>query len=169
MNHVVHQCGRTSTVSLMTAIMLIAGNANVLAADHVASRSVTQIPLKASTNPDIIRTLTRLRKQAEGNRTVRIIVGVRVAFAPEGTMDAASVAQQRNEIAGMQSVVLDKVPSLKQRPETIKRFDSIPFMAMEVNAAALEALASLTEITSIEEDSIAAPTLGNGIAIPETK
>lgn len=121
----------------------------------------------ASADPDTATTLNLLRKQAEKNGTTRIIVGLRVAFAPEGTMDAASVAQQRNEISRMQSAVLEKVPSVKQRPKTIKRYDNIPFMALEVNAAQLETLVSLTEITSIEADRIATPALGNSIAVPE--
>ena len=69
----------------------------------------------------------------------------------------------------MQSAVLEKMPSLNQRPEKIKRHDSIPFMALEVNATELNAFASLNEITSIEEDRLASPMLGNGLAVPESK
>ena len=46
-----------------------------------------------NTDSDTVKTLNLLRKQADKNGTTRIIVGVRVAFAPEGTMDAASVAR----------------------------------------------------------------------------
>ena len=164
-----HHWIRNAFVGLMTAFTLIAGVANAFAADRVVLGNATQIPLTARTDTDTVRILNLLRKQADKNGTTRIIVGVRVAFAPEGTMDAASVARQRDEIARMQSAVLEKMPSLNQRPEKIKRYDSIPFMALEVNATELNALASLNEITSIEEDRLASPMLGNGLAVPENK
>ncbi len=69
----------------------------------------------------------------------------------------------------MQSVVMEKVPSLKQKPEQIKRYATSPFMAMEVNTAELEALANLSEIVSIEADRLAAPAIGIEAVIPESK
>ena len=132
---------------------------------HTNNQPVVTHPA-ASTPPDTDRTLNLLRKQSEENGTIRIIVGLRLAFAPEGTMDADSGAQQRNEIARMQSAVLGKISSLQQRPESIKRYASIPFMTLEVSTAELNALASLGEITSIEADRIATPALGNRIALP---
>ena len=164
-----HHWIRNAFVGLMTAFMLIVDVANALAAERAVLGNVAQIPLAASDAPDAVRTFNLLRKQAEKKGTMRIIVGVRAAFAPEGTMDADSVAKQRREIAQAQSAVLEKVPSLKQRPEGIKRFYNIPFMSLEVNATELEALASLTEIISIEEDRLAAPTLGDAVAVPESK
>lgn len=152
---------------LLAVLILFTCAALVMAADRVVLENATQAPLRNSNSAEVIRAAGSLTMQAKANGTTRIIVGLRVAFAPEGTMDAASVAQQRNEISRMQSAVLEKVPSVKQRPKTIKRYDNIPFMALEVNAAELETLVSLTEITSIEADRIATPALGNSIAVPE--
>jgi hypothetical protein len=154
---------------LITVFSLTAAVAPAMAAYPAASGNTALSSLKDSTNPDIVRTLALLRKQTEQNGTTRIIVGLRVAFTPEGELNAASAAQQRNEIARMRTAVLRKVPSLKQRPESIKQYESIPFIALEVNAAELEALANLTEIVSIEEDRIAAPTSGIEVIKPESK
>lgn len=153
----------------MTVLALSGGVAHALAADLAVSGNAAQSPLKASTNADIVRALTLLRKQTEADGTTRIIIELRIAFTPEGGLTAAAAAQQRNEIARVQLVVLEKVPSLKQRPEKIKRFENSPFMALEVNATELEVLANLAEIASIAEDRLAAPTLGIGVVKPDNK
>lgn len=150
---------RAAIIGVLTAYLLIVGGATAFAADRVILGSPQQIPLTASGDPAIARTLSVLRRQIEKDKTARVIVGVRAAFAPEGAITAASAAQQRSDIAQMQSAVLGKVSSLRQKIHKIKQFETIPFMALEVDAAELEALAGLSEITSIEEDRLAAPTL----------
>lgn len=122
-------------------------------------------PLAAGTDPRAAKVLDDLRQQAASLGAVRIIVGVRAAFAPEGLMRAANVTQQRNEIAAAHSTVLDKVPSLKQKPAKTKRFETIPFMGLEVTPAELEALANLTEITSIEVDRVLEPHLAESATL----
>lgn len=128
--------------------------ANVPAADRVFLGKTPGKPLAANTDPDTVQTLNTLHQQAVKNGVTRIIVGVRAAFAPEGAMSNSHVALQRNEIAAAHSAVLNKVPSLKRKQGKIKRFESIPFMAIEADVNELEALASLPEITSIEEDHV---------------
>lgn len=155
--------------ALISIFALTIGVSHAMAGDLAVPENTAQLPLKASTNADIVRTLNLLRKQTEANGTTRIIVGLRIAFVPEGGLTAAAAAQQRSDIARMQSVVLEKVSSLKKRPEQIKRYDNIPFMAIEVNAAELETLIGLVEISSIEEDRLAAPTFGIEVIKPESK
>ncbi len=152
-------------LAALALFTLIAGAANALAADRIFLGDAQDLPLAANANPDTVKTLNELRKQAKNNGAARIIVGVRAAFAPEGLMSASNVALQRNEIASAHSAVLDKVPSLKQKPEKIKRFEFIPFMAIEADPAELETLASLPEITSIEEDRLAAPSLAQSVPL----
>ena len=151
----------------MIIFALVAGVPHAIAADLAISGKSAQ-SLKASTNADTVRTLNLLRKQVDQKGSARIIVGLRVAFTPEGRLTSAEAAQQRNEIVRLKALVLEKVPSIKQSPEKIKRFDTSPFMALEVNSAELEELASLAEIVSIEEDRLAAPTFGIGVIKPES-
>ena len=153
----------------ITVIALSTRSIHTLAADLVELGNATQSPLEASTNEDIVRALKLLRMQVEESRTTRVIVGLRVVFAPDGELAAAAVALQRKEIADMQSVVLEKIPTLKQRPEAVKTFDTIPFMALEINAAELETLVSLAEIVSIEADQLVAPVFGIEAIVPEGK
>jgi hypothetical protein len=154
---------------LMTTIALSVGVTHAFAADLVVLDQAAQSSLKASANANVVSTLSILRKQAQQHGSIRIIVGLRIVFVPEGGLTEAAALQQRDEIARVQSVVLDKVPSLKLRPESIKRFASSPFLALEVNSAELEALASLNEIVSIEEDRIAAPSSASEVVLPESK
>jgi len=155
--------------NLATAFVLVGGVVQVLAADLPASGNASQMSLKSSTKADIVRNLSVLRKKTEQNGTMWIIVGLRIAFTAVEGLTATAVAQQRNEIADLQALVLEKVPSLNKRPESIKRFAFTPFMALEVNAAELEALAGLAEITSIEEDRVLAPASGFEAVTPESK
>lgn len=152
---------------LITALMLAIGAAGAIA-NGVGMENVVS-PLLENSAPGKANSAGTLRKQIEEKGSVRVIVGLRIAFVAEGMLDAAGVAQQRGEISRMQAAVLDKVPSLKLRPEKVKRFDYIPFMSLEVDAAELEALAGLAEIASIEEDRLSAlPAIGNGTVVPES-
>lgn len=143
-----------AAICLLTAIVLAGywdGSRNAPATNTVA-------PLIASRDPAVATSLNKLRQLATQNGSVRIIVGMRAAFAPEGRLSASRAAMQRKQIATMQSAVLNKVVSLKNNPATPKLFAIIPFMAIEANPAELEALTKLSEVTSIEEDRVATPS-----------
>lgn len=122
-------------------------------------------PLITSSDPAIVKTLDKLRQLAAKNGSVQVIVGVLAPFIPEGTLSASSVAAQHQEIAAVQSAVLNKVVSLKKNPASPKLFAIIPFMAIEVNLSELKALTYLTEITSIEEDRVAKPSDAQSVAV----
>ncbi len=121
--------------------------------------------LATSADSDFVQRLNLLRQRAAIGGTARVIVGVRTAFAPEGRMAAAEVLQQRSEITGAHLAALDQIPSLKQDQHRVKRFESVPFMAMEVTPAELEALAALPEVTSIDEDRIVKAHLAQSVSL----
>ena len=135
------------------------------AAERVILGGAQAVALVDRPEPAIAHTLALLRSKVASVGTARVIVGMRVAFAAEGRMPPGSVTQQRSEIAAAHSVLLGKVPTLGQRPETIKRFATIPFLALEVTAAELEQLAALTDVTSIEEDRLSAPNLAQSVPV----
>ena len=135
------------------------------AAERVILGDAQNVPIVANSNPAIAKSLADLRRLTASAGAARVIVGVRVTFAPEGLLTAGIAMQQRNEIAAAHSAVLNSVPSLKLKPETIKRFESIPFMALEVNATELEKLAALTAVTSIEEDRLSFQDLAESVPL----
>ncbi|MBI2783305.1 MAG: S8 family serine peptidase [Gammaproteobacteria bacterium] len=156
--------GRFRLVAL-AALALIFGATDALAAERVILGDTLGVPPVASPSPDTIQTLNDLRQQARKDGVARLIVGVRVGFAPEGLLSASNVALQRAEIADAQSAILDRIASLKRMPEKSKRFASIPFMAIAADPAELEQLANLPEITSIEEDRLAEPSLAESVPL----
>lgn len=156
--------GRFRLVAL-AALALIFGATDALAAERVILGDTLGVPPVASPSPDTIQTLNDLRQQARKDGVARLIVGVRVGFAPEGLLSASNVALQRAEIADAQSAILDRIASLKRMPEKSKHFASIPFMAIAADPAELEQLANLPEITSIEEDRLAEPSLAESVPL----
>ena len=159
-----HDTTRKYLIGLMTVLTLTV-SVNALAANRVVLGNTVDIPLTASSDPDTFKTLKALRKQAAERGTIRIIAGVRAAFAPEGSLSAAGVAQQRNDIAKMHATVLGKVPTLKSKPGKVKPYSTIPFIAIEVDANELEALAAQSDITSIEEDRLVQPSLAESVPL----
>ncbi len=160
-----HHWTRNFLANLLAACVLAFAATDATAANRVVLGNAVQTPLAASTDANTVNTLAALRSRAATDGKVRAIVGVRAPFAPEGEMNAASVVQQRNEIARMHSAVHTKNPSLKSRPGKSRAFSTIPFMAVEVDAAELEALAGQTEITSIEEDRVLEPMLAESVLL----
>ena len=152
-------------LAALTAFALIFGGTNALAADRVILGDTMGVPPVASPNPNAIQALNSLRQQARKDGVARLIVGVRVGFAPEGLMSAGDATLQRDEISNAQSAVLDRITSLKRTPGKSKRFANIPFMAIEADPTELEQLANLPEITSIEEDRLAEPTLAESVPL----
>lgn len=94
--------------------------------------------------------LRQLREQASRSGRINVIVGVRAAFAPEGRLTADQAQVQRSEILGAQDRVEALLPRSAQA--RIRRFDAIPFMAMQVDAQQLEALIDSPQVTDIQED-----------------
>jgi len=145
------------SICLLTAIIM-AGYWGRSTGEDTHAANGSGVPLIASNDPTVAKNINTLRQLAAKNGSVRIIVGVRAPFTPEGMLPASRVALQRKEIAIMQSAVLNKVVSLRKNPATPKLFAIIPFMAIEANPAELAALTNLAEVTSIEEDRVAKPS-----------
>jgi len=95
--------------------------------------------------------------QARSHGVARVIVGLDVGFTPEPSLGRSAVQSQRASIARAQSTVLARVRRAKA--ESVRRFNSIPFLAIEVDEADLQTLAASQEVTDIQIDGVAAPTL----------
>ncbi len=100
------------------------------------------------------------RVQEEGR--VRVIVGLRSeggseVSAASNFKDAAARAAMVSRIDRDQQALLVRIASFSVL--SVRRFKYIPYLAMEVDAAALEALASDPEVVSIEEDKLLKPML----------
>ena len=105
----------------------------------------------------------RARVQSEGR--VRVIVGLRTRGLPGATAAAGSreAEARMGSIARAQQALAVRMSS--RNVSSTRRFRYIPYVAMEVDEAALEALASDPEVVSIEVDGVAKPLLTESTAL----
>lgn len=91
-----------------------------------------------------------LEQKAALGGTVRVIVTLKVPFAPEGKLDLGVAATQRSEIATAQQSVERSVP--RRERAKVHSYETIPFMAMELDLEQLDAVLSSPEVVDVRED-----------------
>ncbi len=97
--------------------------------------------------------------KAQANGTMRVIVGLRGSYRPEGELaDGPAVATQRAEISQARQALLDHLAGYQV--SGVSTLNDLPLVALTVDAVALEHLASLPEVATIEEDRPVAPAAG---------
>lgn len=112
-----------------------------------------------------------LREKAESTGKVRVLVRVRAGFAPEGRLDGVqAVRSQRQAIGAAQEEVLGQLGGVGAKVNA--RFKYIPFLALEVDAAALNRLAALPGVSGVTEEVLEKPflassnvTIGTNVAV----
>ncbi len=97
--------------------------------------------------------------QAREQGGMRVIVGLDVETGLEGEMSSAEVSRQRDEISSAQSRVLDGLSS----SGSVTRYETIPYMALELSPEDLEAVFQMPGITSVREDVPEPPNLDNSV------
>ena len=136
-------------------------------ADDSASRRVIgssiNVPLGLNPDQEVAANLNQLRRLAAASDKIRVIVGVRAAFAPEGFQDQSTRQRQRQEIGAVQSTIEKALP--RRDAARIQRLTAVPFMALEVDADQLEALAAMPEVTDIQEDRQAWASLAHSVPL----
>ena len=105
----------------------------------------------------------RVLSVARARGTVRVIVGLNVPVAPEAALSATATLAQRASIASAQASVISRVTGTL--PSSIRTFRYIPYLALEVDEADLQAIAALPDVRSIEMDELAAPTLSESVPL----
>jgi subtilisin len=92
-----------------------------------------------------------------------VIVGVRTPFVPEGNLSLGAAADQRAAIAQAQTAAIDRLATFGAVLR--RRFETIPFFTADVGVAALEQLAAMPEVTSIQEDVAEPPFLAESAGL----
>ncbi|MCB8978330.1 MAG: S8 family serine peptidase [Ardenticatenaceae bacterium] len=106
----------------------------------------------------------QLMAEAEDGGTVRVLVQLDTPFQPEGDLQGIqAVRSQQLGIDGLQESVLDGLAATNT--EVIAAYKYIPYMALELDAAALETLASLPQVVAIEEDVASPPSLSSSVPV----
>ncbi len=92
---------------------------------------------------------------------MRVIVELRTDFVPEGKLSLFGAANQRTAIDGLQQRVLGRLAGARN----VKRFQSVPLMAMTVNAGRLQTLIDNRDVAAIFEDVPVPPALDASVPL----
>ncbi len=110
------------------------------------------------------QTFKTLISKAEASGPVRVIVGLRSSFQPEGTLsDSQAVQSQHKAIAQAQEQLLNQMSAFTV--QALKKFETIPFIGMQTDAAGLAHLANSPDVATIEEDIAVPPSLADSTLI----
>ncbi len=115
---------------------------------------------------DLDETFNRLRAIAAEKGTLRVIVGLKMNFRPDGELTRVQRRRQRSQISQLQNNFIKRHGF--RRTKVITRFDYIPFLTVEVDERLLSLFQKDRQISSIQQDALAAPSLAESTpAIPE--
>jgi subtilisin len=129
-----------------------ASAASIPAAERLAVRQATAA------------TAARLQAKLQQGGTRRVIVGLDVAFVPEGKLFGRSaVSAQRDRIVRAQ----DRIQALLQKTaaKVTRKMTTIPVLVVEVDADALATLGASPEVLSIQEDIPVPPALAESVPL----
>ena len=111
-------------------------------------------------------TLKGLRATARKAGTVKVIVGLRVPFAPAGTLSTGEARLQATEIASASSALRSRfAAAIKRSPKSFRAYGSIPFVALEVTPGELDKLAADPNVITITENIILKANLTQSAAL----
>lgn len=100
-------------------------------------------------------TVGSLRAAAQKSGTVRVIVGLRVPFAPAMSLSAAEARQQDREIATATTAVSQRfAAAISRAPDRARAYANVPFIALDVTPAELDRLGADPDVISITPDMI---------------
>ncbi len=104
-----------------------------------------------------------LKEKAASTGAVRVLVQIAASFTPEGHLAGPQALEQRRAIGGSQDTLLQKLGS--QGVKVHARYGHIPFLALEMDAAALDRLAKLPGVVRITEDAFQKVSLVSSNAV----
>lgn len=99
----------------------------------------------------------KLASKAAEKGSVKIIVQLKSSFQPEGNLSADAAKSQQASIATAQDTLVSSLSAYKVTE--VKKFKTIPFVAMNVDTAAINALKSSPSVVGVEEDKLSRPML----------
>jgi len=113
----------------------------------------------AQSDQKIAAQALKLIDKANREGPQRVIVGLDSGFVPEGRLAKAAAAFQRRAISVNQTSLMGALAGLNVLER--RRFKHIPFVVLEADAHALERLAVLPMVASLQEDRAEAPLMAS--------
>lgn len=138
-----------------------------MAAPSISFAQAQQGQLNAQHRADPKYDVVALKAKAQQQGQVLVIVGLSApgrSFRPEGELRGpAEIALQRRSIVAAREELLNDLRG--RSAHAYSNWDSVPYMALKVDAAALEHLSNSPLVSSIQEDSLSAPNLASTAAL----
>lgn len=105
-----------------------------------------------------------LRQTVQSRGWIPVIVGLEMPFRPEAELGRAdAVTAQRRTIVTKREALLDRLAAYDV--QRVKRFETVPYVAMTVDAAGLDALLADPEVYEVHEDAWLEPSLAQSTQI----
>lgn len=106
---------------------------------------------------------SKLLEKAEREGSVRVIVGLRTDFEPEGKLGRSAVDDQRDRIKNAQAGLRTELQGTGY--QTLREYATIPYIALELPPQALQGVQRSPRVSSIEEDRLSSATLASSAPI----
>ena len=108
--------------------------------------------------------LDRLSQRAAQDGSVRVVVRLGMNVQPEHRLDAVAVRGQRLGIANAQTAVETRVLA-GSASQVVRRFETVPYMTVQVDANAMARLRAHAGVAQIDEDELAQPGMLQSAAL----
>src|SRR5215203_1023945 len=93
---------------------------------------------------------SRLLQKAQREGSVRVIVGLRTDFTPEGRLSPAQVEDQREAIESAGEGLRSELSGTGY--QTLREYETVPYIALELSTEALRAVQNSPRTTTLQED-----------------
>ncbi len=100
---------------------------------------------------------SRMLQKAEREGSIRAIVGLRTDFVPEGRLNRAEAADQREGIENAGAGLRDELSGTGFR--TLREYDTVPYIALDLSPRAFRAVQNSRRVTMVQEDVAVPATL----------
>jgi subtilisin family serine protease len=106
-----------------------------------------------STTPAAAAELGTLSQAATAKGHIKVIVGLRVPFAPEASLAGSERLAQRRDIAAAAGLLRSRfAAAVTNRPAAVRSYSTLPFVALDVTPDELRKLAADPLVISISEN-----------------
>ncbi|MGH9833862.1 MAG: S8 family serine peptidase, partial [Blastocatellia bacterium] len=134
------------------------------ASDEPQSNQAEEANRRARLEQKIATLKEQVKESGREDGVVRLIVGLRGDFQPEDKLTGRKgVEVRRDKISRAQDMLLNKL--FVRDLGSIKRFRTIPYLVVELDATGLEQLLAAEEVESVTEDKHDPPSLAQSTAL----
>lgn len=154
--------GRRNAVVLASALAVTVGLGSLLgASEGIAAVSAPKVFIGDGRGGTVATDADSLVAAARTRGRIPVMVRLDVDFVAEGELSTFQAANQQTAIANLTAGVVARVSGA----QNIKTYESVPLVAMSVDAAGLRALLADPRVVKVTEDVAVPPTLHQSVPL----